>query len=172
MSFQDAIAEAAKKAQQDKAEVDAERVRSIHIDILTKGFDRASAYTNLVMFGGYAGAFTIWNFTRDMLGTLAQASVALLLIISLVTFIFFEVFKMVINAKAVFRQRAILTKGMPPEQFFTELRQLEQQENLRIAKIIMPIWRVAMVITVFTALGAFGILLWVFAANVITGLTG
>ena len=73
MSFQDSIAQAAKNAHQDKAEADAERVRHILIDIQTKVFDRAAAYTNLIMFGGYVGGFAIWNFTRDMLGTSAQA---------------------------------------------------------------------------------------------------
>ena len=63
MSFQDSIA----KAAQEKAEADAERVRQMVIDIQTKAFDRASAYTNLLMLGGYAGAFAIWNFTRDIL---------------------------------------------------------------------------------------------------------
>ncbi len=172
MSLQDSIAEAAKKAQQDKAEADAERVRHILIDIQTKVFDRAAAYTNLIMFGGYAGGFAIWNFTRDMLGTSAQAWVALLLIISLATFILFEVFKMVFSSKAVFRQRAILTKEMPPDQFFAKLRELEQHDNLRIAKILIPLWVGVLVISVSTALGAVGICLWVFAANVITGLAG
>jgi hypothetical protein len=54
-------------------------VQEAIIEIVSRTHDRASAYTNLVMLGGYTGAFAIWNFSREHLTVKATASVALLL---------------------------------------------------------------------------------------------
>ena len=165
MSLQDSIA----KAAQEKAEADAERVRHTLIDIQTKIFDRAAAYTNLIMLGGYAGGFAIWNFTREILGKQAEVWVALLLTISLATFIFFEVFKMIYLSGTVLKQRAIFTKALSPGQFSAELRELEQSENKRITKWLMPVWIASLVVAVPTAIGAIGICLWNFVTALLSG---
>lgn len=165
MSLQDSIA----KAALEKAEADAERVRHILIDIQTKVFDRAAAYSNLIMFGGYAGGFAIWNFTREILGNQAEVWVALLLTISLATFIFFEVFKMIFTSMGTFKQRAVLTKVLPPDQFLAKLQELEQSQNMRIAKWVIPIWITSLVIAMPTALGAFGICMWNFVTALLNG---
>lgn len=165
MTWQDSIA----KTAQDKAEADAERIRNILIDVQTKVFDRAAAYTNLIMFGGYAGGFAIWNFTRDHLTERSEIWAALLLTISLMTFIFFEVFKMIISSKASFKKQALLTKAMPPEQFFKALQDFEDQNNKKIVTWIIPIWIGSLVIAVPSALGAVGILLWSFVTILLGG---
>ena len=38
---------------------DVEIYRDLVIDIHSKAFDRAAAYTNLIVLGGYAGGFAI-----------------------------------------------------------------------------------------------------------------
>ncbi|MEQ9190478.1 MAG: hypothetical protein RLQ25_08230 [Alphaproteobacteria bacterium] len=166
MTFQGSISEATQKAQRDAEQDNADRAREILIDILTKVFDRAAAYTSLILFGGYAGGFAIWNFTNDLLGPTAKAWVALLLTISLATFIFFEVFKMMYSSKGLFQQRAILTKSLPPTKFIEEIQMLERQENRKIVKYLIPIWIAALAVAVSTALGAVGICLLVFGASV------
>jgi hypothetical protein len=64
------------------------------IEAHAKGFEKAVQYNNLVLVAGYAGAFTIWNFTRDQLNPHVSILVALLLGASLAVFVFFEVTKM------------------------------------------------------------------------------
>lgn len=165
MSLQELISKAAK----DKAEADANRVRDLLIDVQTKVFDRAAAYTNLIMFGGYAGAFAIWNFTRDHLTAWAEIWAALLLIISLVTFIFFEVFKMIFSSGIALKQRALLTKTLPPDQFVKELEKLGQQDRMRTNKWVIPLWVGSLAIAVPTALGAVAIFIWSFVTILLSG---
>src|SRR5436190_19873537 len=53
----------------DKVEANelAAAYRNTVIEIQSKLFDRAAAYSNLIMLGGYAGAFTIWANTKAQL---------------------------------------------------------------------------------------------------------
>ena len=168
MSLQDHIARAAK----DKAEADAQRVRDIIVDIQTKGFDRATAYTNLIMIGGYAGGFAIWNFTRDHLDDRAEVWAALLLTVSLAGFISFEIFKMIHSSRGLLKQRALLRKPMPPQQFIAEIQKLAQQEGRETTRLVMPIWIASLVLSAATALGAVGIFLWSFIAILLRGTNG
>lgn len=55
MSVQDTIAAAAEKALREEQEAKAKLARDVMIDIQTKVFDRAAAYVNLIMFGGFEG---------------------------------------------------------------------------------------------------------------------
>jgi hypothetical protein len=145
----------------------AKKVREAMIEIVTRTFDRASAYTNLIMLGGYAGAFAIWSFTREYLPKTATILVALLLGVSLCTFILFEVFKMFFSTKTFMRQRELLVHQLPPQQFLQELSQFRTSADTLVLKVVMPIWRVAMVISVGTALGAIAILFYNFLAILI-----
>lgn len=165
MSLQDSLSQAAKRHAEDTAE----RVRKAQLDIACKTFDRAAAYTNLIMFGGYAGAFAVWNFTRERLLGQAEIWVALLLTISLAAFVFFEVFKMVISSKIMFKQRNLLTKAMPPEEFLSKLQALGQEDDTRTAKFVIPLWVLSLSVAVSTAIGAVGICLWNFLAILICG---
>ena len=167
ISFQYSIAKDAEKTAIENAAAEAERVRNTLIDIQTKVFDRAAAYTSLILFGGYAGAFAIWNFTRDHLTEWAEIWAALLLIISLATFISFEVFKMIILSRRTFKQRALLTKSLPPDLFFKELQELDHHNDIKMTKLVIPIWIGSLSIAVSTALGAVGIFLWNFAVILI-----
>ncbi|MCI0565105.1 MAG: hypothetical protein MN733_42100 [Nitrososphaera sp.] len=165
MTFQDSISRAAK----EKAEEEANRVRNLLVDVQTKVFDRAAAYTNLIMLGGYAGAFAIWNFTREHLTEWAEIWAALLLTISLVTFIFFEVFKMVFSSRITLKQRALLTKALPPDQFVKELQELGLQDSVRTNRWVIPLWIGSLAIAVPTALGAVGIFIWSFVTILLSG---
>lgn len=148
----------------DTQEEAAKKAREAMIEIVTRTFDRATAYTNLIMLGGYAGAFTIWSFTRGDLPKTARILVAVLLGISLCAFVFFETFKMVFTAKTFMRQRGLLVRGLPPDQFLRELAQFRISSDTSVLKVIMPIWRVVMIVTVGAALIAIGLLFYNFLA--------
>ena len=87
------------------------------LELQSSMFNRAAAYTNIILVGGYAGAFTIWNFTRSQLTPRATIVVALFLSISLVTFIAFEVFKMIWTAVELKKQVLILRTAKSPTEF-------------------------------------------------------
>ena len=68
----------------------ARQAREATIEIQAAAYDRAAAYSNLILLGGYAGAFALWAYTRDLLTPKATILIALLLAISLATFIFLK----------------------------------------------------------------------------------
>ena len=94
----EAIGEAAQKKQLEDQLAQQEKVKTTLIEIQSKIYDKASACTNLIMVGGYAGSFATWAATRAHLTTRTNIAVALALTISLSAFIFFEVYKMTYTA--------------------------------------------------------------------------
>jgi len=142
----------------------ADRVRREITDNLSHVFERASAYTSLIMLGGYTGVFTIWNFTRAQLTKNGSASVAILLTISLTTFILFEITKMIFMTKRTQRVRKIIVAILPPDEFLERLEELQHEERTTSIKWLMLTWWTVLAITVTTAFTAVLILLWNFLA--------
>lgn len=103
-------------------------------------------------------------FTRDQLPKKAAILIALLLGMSLCTFIFFEVFKMVFAAKSFMQQRELIMKPLPPDQFLRKLAQFRSDADARVLQLIMPIWRIVMLISVVSALSAIALLFYNFTA--------
>ena len=61
-------------------------------EILTSTYDHAKQYSNIIIFGGYAGIFAIWNLTKDELEKWQVLSVGLFVLASLCLFIIFELY--------------------------------------------------------------------------------
>ncbi|RYG55320.1 MAG: hypothetical protein EON56_05815, partial [Alphaproteobacteria bacterium] len=82
-----------------QAQKDAEAAQRKVVDLLSEVqgrlIDRAAAYTNLILIGGYAGLFAIWSATRASLPMKANIAVAAALTLSLAFFLGFEVYKMI-----------------------------------------------------------------------------
>jgi len=64
-----------------------------HVKILSAAYDKAVAYTNLVIVAGYAGLFALWHLTNEHLSKKQALWSALFLLISLTVFVLFEVYK-------------------------------------------------------------------------------
>ena len=62
-------------------------------ELLSFSFNRAMAYTNLILGAGYAGFFATWAFTRDHLSASETLWSALFVTLSLLSFVLFEVYK-------------------------------------------------------------------------------
>jgi hypothetical protein len=69
------------------------------IKMLTASYDKAAAYTNLMIVAGYAGGFAVWNSVKSILSHRSIAAVGLLLSFSLLSFVLWEVTGMVNNTK-------------------------------------------------------------------------
>lgn len=146
----------------------AEKAKDRLVDINSRLYDRAAAYTNLILLGGYAGAFTIWNFTRLQLPAKATIASALLLGISLAVFVFFEVFKMTQGAIHFLRVRALLASATSSNDFLLKWRQAEiQSASSNLLQVRM--WAACLFICVISALLAIVLLFYNFFAF-LTGL--
>lgn len=64
-------------------------------DLVVSLYREGSAYTNLIIVAGYAGAFAIWHFMETSISQDVRISSALALLISVLCFVSFEVQKMI-----------------------------------------------------------------------------
>lgn len=129
----------------------AEKAKDRLVEINSRLYDRATAYTNLILVGGYAGAFTIWNFTRKELPSKATIACALLLSISLAVFVFFEVYKMVSGTIRFNKISAILRTATSSRDFVGKYVQLDK-EAAETNLLNTRIWAVCLTACVLTAL--------------------
>jgi hypothetical protein len=62
--------------------------------ITSATFDKANAYTHLIIFAGYGSFFALWSLTKSELAPIPSTIAAILMLISVATFAFFEVYRM------------------------------------------------------------------------------
>jgi quinol-cytochrome oxidoreductase complex cytochrome b subunit len=141
----------------------AEKIRQNFIELQSKLFEKASAYTNIILLGGYAGAFTIWNFTKGQLPDKATIIIASLLAISLLTFVIYEVYKMVLTQLHFHRISQLLNKEHAPDVFLEKFKEFKQRGD-RKALSFIPLWISVVLICIVSALGALAILFYNFFA--------
>lgn len=144
---------------------DAKLVKELLIDVQSAAYNHAAAYTTVVIFGGYAALFTIWSYTKDHLTERTTYWVALLLGISVLTFVFFEVFKMLLISREIMKMRKLIVKEHPPSALLAERERLAHSTNKLVQRVVVPIWIVALVVTILTGGGAAILLLSAFASS-------
>jgi len=138
--------------------------RDLWVAIHCKGYEKAVLYTNLIMVGGYAGAFAIWNITSDTLSKSANAWVGLLLVISLSVFVFFEIYKMIYFSRHELDLSSILAKNLPRDAFVKEVERRDKAMELERTWVMLPVWVASLSISVLTALAAGAILICSFVS--------
>jgi hypothetical protein len=106
----------------------AEEYRRTIVEIQSKLYDKTTAYTNLVMLGGYAGSFTLWSYTKQQLPPRANIIVALTLGMSLVGFVLYQVYKIAMQIKHFTFVRYLLSPNRTLAEFFDEYNRLEKVE--------------------------------------------
>lgn len=106
----------------------AERFKDTMIDAQSKLYDKSTAYSNLIMVGGYAGAFTIWGNTTDDLTRHANILVATTIGFSLLVFILYQVYKMATHILHFNKIRYIISDNRTLAEFFREWNALEKQQ--------------------------------------------
>lgn len=107
-------------------------------ELLSEGFQRANAYTNLILGAGYAGFFAVWAFTRAELSTALIFWSAILVTISLLTFVSFEVFRTLYNGIAMLE----LSRAVEDEANFAihlaAWKRKQQTRNIWLGNIWLP----------------------------------
>ena len=64
------------------------------VQVASSAFDKAIAYTNLIIVAGYGAFFGLWTLAKADLAPLPSALALILILISAATFVFFEVYRM------------------------------------------------------------------------------
>lgn len=145
-------------------EAEAERVKAVLLELQTAAFGLSQTYTTIVIFGGYAAFFAIWGFTKDHLSKEQAYWAALLIGVSVLTFVLFEIFKMVVASFEFWKVRSLLVRELPPAEFLAERKRIASSSNLWVQRVVLPIWIAAFAISLASGIIACGVLLHAFAS--------
>ena len=151
---------AASREQQRQADA----IIETQIKILTVTYDKAVAYTNLIVLAAYAGFFGLWQITKEYIPKNLALWSALLILISVVTFVAFEIITMVYVHHNV--QTTVAALKDP------EVRKNPQSVNNALIEIslvhervtfhLMRVWAMALVLTISTGMAGSGLLAYAF----------
>jgi hypothetical protein len=151
------------KAVQDLVDKNQKNEIDQRIDIMIKVastlYDKAVAYTNVIILAGYAAFFTVWSNMKARMSHTEMLVAAFCITFSLVFFVFWEVTKMIINSKSL---TGLLNVLKAPSQEFdqrlAELQKADHKLNIRL----LQFWIVFLIFTVVPGLIAAAVLLWSF----------
>lgn len=139
------------------------------IKIVTATYSHAAAYTNLVLLGGYAGFFGLWQLAKDHLSRPQVLWSALLILISLVFFIAFEVTKSTVQSVAILKKAKVLESAgakSNPEQALAALQAFDQAYQ-RSMSTFMRYWAFTVFICASTAIGGVSIMAYAFVSGIL-----
>jgi hypothetical protein len=146
-----------------------QRQQAEQVDAITaaigKRLERASGYTKAVVAIGYGAIFGIWGFSKDLMPPKAQATVALLMILSAGVFVLWEVYSHLTSAND-FNDLANRLNQDPA----SAIRAIQAyDDDLRRTDVRRaPIWRMVVFVTLLSALAAAAITVY-FAAGALVG---
>ena len=132
-------------------------------EVITNSYEHAKQYSNIIILGGYAGLFAIWNFTKDTISDRQVWSVGLLVLISLLIYIIFELYGSWLRTTQVNNQMKEL---LIAEQLNKFPEEYGKSELSRVSKF-MSVWPYFFFGAVAFALSAAFILIYSFIAALI-----
>lgn len=145
-------------------EMTTEKMTEALTKIVSATYDKAVAYTNVILVAGYASFFALWSATKPVLSEHLSIAAVLLMMLSVTIFVFFELFKMVQHGCLFSRHQDLLTdRGARDDprllqQRLKEFQDAQRQEGLRHVRV----WIIVLWLTVPTALLAVGLLAYNF----------
>lgn len=153
------VAEAAQKKQQE------EYIRVL-TRIISHSYDRAAAYTNLIILAGYAGMFTLWSFTKDYLNETIEIFIALMVGASLFIFCAWEVYKMIYSSRLIKKQAELVMEPLAPKEFQQRSEAITLSVNRDNIKLHNQ-WLFVLTVTIILGFGGASILMGYFVIKLL-----
>ncbi|MEO8122681.1 MAG: hypothetical protein ABI633_01385 [Burkholderiales bacterium] len=160
------LLQAAAKQEQERL---ANQIAEANEKLVSVAYDKAATYTTVIIFGGYAGLFGIWQLTREHLTKEQTLWSALLIMVSLLTFVMFEVVKMILITRAFMAKFKVLnepTTRSDPQKLLRALEGLELVQKERLGPF-MVVWAGAVAVCLIGALGAVAVLTYAFVKGLV-----
>lgn len=149
MDIQKSIQEIAELHEMQRQEKFKKDMVDFYTSIIAKSYEKASAYSKLIIMGGYAIYFTFWANVKNEVNSIWANRSAVLLIFSVLFFILWEIGTMICSS-LVFRRISALSK-VPPDKFEDEMKKVTKEGELfevRYARF----WIFQLIITIIPAL--------------------
>ncbi len=134
-------------------------------EVLAHSYEHAKQYSNIIILGGYAGLFAIWNFTKADLQKWQVLSVGLCILVSLFIYIVFELYGAWLRSTQVNNQMKELMEAEQLNKFPEEYGKSE----LARAQKYMAVWPYVFFGAIAFALIAAAILIYSFISGLICG---
>ena len=135
-------------------------------ELVISTYEQGKCYSNIIMMGGYAGLFAIWNFTKSNLACWQSMVVGLLALFSVFTFVLFELYGIWLRTTQTFNLISQLQKAEKLGSFPADYGKQELKRSETLAKV----WPFFFFTALGTALLAAFILGGSFIAKLIYGL--
>lgn len=136
------IADHAQKAEQEELKKKADAISDNYIKTTSVIFEKATAYNNVIMLAGYAGAFTLLTKTKEVISGQLFVFAAFLLGFSLFVFCAWVIGQMIYTSNNTMKAAKTLTSGLAPAEFLQQLELMQkngQKVNLVLGKIWFPV---------------------------------
>ncbi|MGA2492169.1 MAG: hypothetical protein ABSF67_04380 [Roseiarcus sp.] len=127
-------------------------------------FERGQAFSNAMILAGYAGIFGLWSLSKDTLTNNTIDTVAVLVGLSIVIYVTWELYAMILRANSHFRFQKLI--GKQPAEFFKLAIDYDSEQQLIGARVAVH-WRFAVIPSIILAYAGALILLYNFAANLL-----
>lgn len=128
-------------------------------------YEKSAAYTNLIMVAGYAAYFALWSNTSALISQCLARISATLMLISVFTFVFWEVTKMIVIS---LNNKNMAKIALAPNENFESMLQAFLINEQTIMARLTTAWPIILFIAIPTALVAIGIHVWaLISANLI-----
>ena len=150
--------EAESKAMFDRARRENEILKEVNAikEIYSSMISSSSNYTNLVIIAGYAGYFSLLSAVKDGIPVIYMLLSAFLIVVSILTFVFYEVYKMyAIHSHTNRVVIALSNRGVLASEILNEVKREQQKFNLSSMKY----WYVCLWLCLLAGLGATLVLL-------------
>lgn len=103
--------------------------------LVSVSFTGASAYSNVIILGGYAAYFALWTTMRQAIPPQLAAASALLMALSCFFFVSFEVHKMITQAEALKRWTAYTENESDPIRMLASFKRDVVEMNNSLVKL-------------------------------------
>ncbi len=129
---------------------------------ISASYDKALAYSKVILGLGYAALLAIWSGTKQVMSEPLLIASALLIVMSILAYITFEIGSMVLNSWMHWKwYKAISHSGVR-----AAIQQNEDRQR-RSYPLVMKVWLVTAIFAVLTGLGAAGILIYAFCRRLL-----
>lgn len=109
-----------------------------HKSFVENSIDKADQYLKTIQLGGYAAFFAVWGITSPSLNYTLKTTTAILMILSAIAFVGWEIWKATILTLAL-KRHASITSGL--ENFVqNRYHEVIQKNSLSIARIKQRAW--------------------------------
>jgi hypothetical protein len=143
--------------------------KDILLEIQSAQFGHAAHYAAVIVFGGYAALFTVWSLTKQFMDARASFWTGMLIGISVLLFVSFEIFKTFASAGVRTKQTALLNTASTAAELEEGIKRIRREANEFNSMVLIPIWLPIFILTVVTGVGAAGILIYHFASALVSG---